>query len=298
MGCLVEYPAYRIRATGVLDMKRKNRLVLKIEGPGRNDHHLDLSVFADKTRQFLRLLKSNAQEIDAKDMVFPMVSLSHSSPVTMECVPQSRHPMFAEADDARYIKNFAQNLSYVRENEAHRLSNLTLSCLEKLAKVDAGKIASSEIQIINDELVAPHVYELDSRFQENLANAHKAGETVVSTIDGRLERINIHGANTFTIYSSLPNKPAVACKFRKELLKNVQGALGNFVSVWGKCFYRSDTMFPYKIDVQGMEVLPPSGELPSLNDLRGIAPDATRGESSEQFVRKLRDQWDKHTNEK
>ena len=33
--------------------------------------------------------------------------------------------------------------------------------------------------------------------------------------------------------------------------------------------------------------------LPTLSDLYGIAPGATGGKSSEQFVRELRDAWDK-----
>ena len=133
---------------------------------------------------------------------------------------------------------------------------------------------------------------LDDRFREKLSNARRLEEKVTSTIDGKLEQINIHNnANTFRIYPSLPGASSVSCKFPHELLDHVQDALGSFVSVSGECFYRPDSAFPYKIKVQEMRVLPPSGELPSLSELRGIAPEATGGKSSEQFVRELRDQW-------
>ena len=46
-------------------------------------------------------------------------------------------------------------------------------------------------------------------------------------------------------------------------------------------------------DDEDMRVLSPSSEIPSLSELRGIAPEATRGKSSEQFVRELRDSWGK-----
>jgi len=95
--------------------------------------------------------------------------------------------------------------------------------------------------------------------------------------------------------STLPFCPdhRSTCKFPEALLGDVQRALGRFVSVRGKCFYRPGTAFLYRIDVWEMEVLPPSEELPSLSDLCGIAPDATGDKSSEQFVRELRDEWDR-----
>lgn len=136
------------------------------------------------------------------------------------------------------------------------------------------------------------VYKLDNQFREKLGNARRLEEKVISTIDGKLEQINIHNnANTFKIYPSLPGVTSVSCKFPQDLLEHVQGALGSFVSVSGECFYRPDAPFPYKITVQEMRALPPSSELPSLSELRGIAPEATGGKSSEQFVRELRDRW-------
>ena len=132
------------------------------------------------------------------------------------------------------------------------------------------------------------------RFKENVSTPRRGEERCISTVDGRLERINIHkNANTFTIYSSVLPRPPVTCKFPEALLGDVQRALGRFVSVRGKCFYRPGTAFLYRIDVWEMEVLPPSEELPSLSDLCGIAPDATGDKSSEQFVRELRDEWDR-----
>ena len=138
------------------------------------------------------------------------------------------------------------------------------------------------------------VRKLDDRFREKLSNARRSEEKVTSTIDGKLEQINIHNnANTFRIYPSLPGASSVNCKFPQELLEHVQGALGSFVSVSGECLYRPDSAFPYKIKIQEMHILPPTSELPSLSELRGIAPEATGGKSSEQFVRELRDSWGK-----
>jgi hypothetical protein len=45
------------------------------------------------------------------------------------------------------------------------------------------------------------------------------------------------------------------------------------------------------VAVRQIEAFPPESELPTWDDLRGRAPDATGELSSEAFVRELRDGW-------
>lgn len=270
-------------------MMRKNRLVFKIEGTEKNNHHLELSVFVEKTRQFLDILKKSAKDSGEDGVVFHVVNLSHSSPAIIECEPRGRDTLAVIA----VFNSIGKNLNLVAEGQACHLSHLVLTAIEKLAQFSPQKIAQVEIQTISDA-EDEGVYKFDERFRENLVKARSEEEKVVSTIGGKLEQINIHkNANTFRIYPSLPYMSSVACKFPHNLFENVQEALGNFVSVWGDCLYRPDATFPYKIDVREIKKLPPSEHLPSLYDLYGIAPDATGDKSSEQFVRELRDGWGK-----
>lgn len=269
-------------------MMRKNRLVFKIEGPDKNNNHLELSVFLEKTRQFLDFLKNSAKDNGQDDVVFHVVSLSHSSPATIECEPigPDTHPSIVAFNSVR------KNLDLVTEGQVHRLSNPVLSAMEKLVQLNPKKIAGAEIQTIFSDTESKCVYKLDDRFNESLIKARSEEEMVVSTIDGKLKQINIHqNANTFKIDHGLPHASSVTCKFPKELIKNAQSALGKFVSVWGECSYCPTENTPYKINVLEMKVLPPSEELPSLWDLCGIAPGATGDKSSEQFVREQRDEW-------
>ena len=134
---------------------------------------------------------------------------------------------------------------------------------------------------------------MDDKSKEQLSPTRYREDRVISTIDGRLEQINIHdNVNTFRIYVSAPASYSVNCGFPPDLLETVQSSLGSFVSVFGECFYRPDALFPYKINVQDMRVLPPTEALPTLSDLYGLAPGATSGKSSEKFIRELRDAWD------
>lgn len=267
----------------------RRKITLRLEGSAKNDNHLELSVFAEKVRHFLDFLKSGVKDSDADGVVFHVVHLSHSSPATIECEPIGKGLLPSHAFHA--IEN---NLNFVEEENTRDLSNSVLSTMEQLASFHPESVIRAEINAIGENDGDIRVYKLDDQFREKLGNARRLEERVISTIDGKLEQINIHNnANTFRIYPSLPVASSVSCKFPQELLEHVQGALGSFVSVSGECFYRPDAPFPYKIKVQEMRVLPPSSELPSLSELRGIAPEATGGKSSEQFVRELRDNWGK-----
>ncbi len=268
-------------------MTRKNRLVLRLEGPEQNNHHLELSVFVEKTRQFLDLLKSSAKHSGEEGTVFHVVSLSHSSPATIECEPIGKDGMLSFDD----FDSIRKNLNLVEGGQTRYLSHPVLFAMEKIAQFNPQKIAWAEIQTISGDTKDERVYKLDDRFRKNLLEARHAEEKVVSTIDGKLEQINIHNnANTFKIYTFFS---PVACKFPQELLGEVRRALGAFVSVWGQCSYRPDAAIPYKMDVREMKVLPPGKDLPSLRDLYGIAPDATEDKAPEEFVRELRNQWEK-----
>jgi hypothetical protein len=68
--------------------------------------------------------------------------------------------------------------------------------------------------------------------------------------------------------------------------------VGRRVEVTGMLKYRRGASFPNAIAVTAIDPFPPEDELPSWDDLRGRAPDATGIVSSEAFVRRLRDAWD------
>ena len=265
----------------------KQKITLSLEGPDKNNNHLELSVFVEKIRHFLDFLKSSVKDSDADGVVFHVVHLSHSSPATIECEPVGKGLLASNAFNA-----IGTSLTFVEEENTRNLSNAVLSAMEQLASLNPENVTRAEINAIGEDDGDVRVYKLDDQFREKLGNARRLEEKVISTIDGKLEQINIHNnANTFRIYPSLPAASSISCKFSRELLEHVQGALGSFVSVSGECFYRPDSAFPYKINVREMELLPPTEELPTLSGLFGIAPNATGDKTSEQFVREMRDKW-------
>lgn len=265
----------------------RRKIALTLEGPGKNNHHLELSVFAEKVRQFLDFLKSSVKDSDANGVVFHVVDLSHSSPATIECEPIGKGLLPFNAFDA-----IGNTLNAVEKENTRNLSNPVLSAMEQLASLNPENVTRATIHAIGEDDGDLRVYQLDDRFREKLGNARRLEEMVISTIDGKLEQINIHNnANTFRIYPSLPLASSISCKFPQELLEHVQNALGSFVSVSGECVRRPDSAFPYKIHVREMERLPPTKALPTLSGLFGIAPSLPGEKPSERVVREIRDKW-------
>ena len=264
-------------------------IALTLEGPANNDGHVELSVFAEKIKHFLDLLNANVKERSKESVFFHVVRLSHSSPTTIECEPATR-----DGDADTIAHEIGESLARVQEEKTQHLSHTVLSAMEQLVKFKDSKIVRAEVRIIGNDDEDKRIYKLDNSFKERLSQARCMEEKTFSTIDGRLEQINIHNnANTFRIYTALPMFPFINCVFPESLLERVQNSLGSFVSVSGTCVYRPDAPFPYRIKVQDMTVLPPTKDLPSLSDLYGIAPSTEGEKPSEQFVRELRDTWGK-----
>lgn len=268
----------------------RNRISLTLEGVQENNGHLELSVFAEKIRHFLDLLNASVKEHCEDIVAFHVVRLSHSSPVTIECGAIAEGGELAAAA----VHAIGENLTCVEENTTQNLSHTVLSAMEQLVKFQPSNVAWAEVRVFGSDVEDKRIYKLDDNFKERLRHARRMEERVISTIDGRLEQINIHNnAKTFWIYTALPIFSSLNCVFPGNLLETVQNSLGSFVSVSGECVYRPEAPFPYKMHVRDMTTLPSKEVLPSLRDLYGIAPSGEGEKPSEQFVRERRDGWGK-----
>ena len=113
-------------------------------------------------------------------------------------------------------------------------------------------------------------------------------EIVRGSISGVLEYFNVHaGVNLLRIYPIVGPKK-VDCHFPKEQIHKARAAVTKYVSIEGELRYKSSEPFPYAVNVSDIEIFLDEDELPSLFDLRGIAPQATGNLSSEEFVGLMR----------
>jgi hypothetical protein len=74
------------------------------------------------------------------------------------------------------------------------------------------------------------------------------------------------------------------------MLGQVREAIKRNVTVWGKLDFEPENPFPHRVAVTRMELHPPDSELPTLAELKGMAPGCAGGLTSVDFVRALRDE--------
>jgi aspartyl/asparaginyl-tRNA synthetase len=131
---------------------------------------------------------------------------------------------------------------------------------------------------------------IGAELKDKLKNIRLRDDLEEGELDGFLEQINIHGAlATFRVYP-LVGPEFVTCEIDKSRSDEIKAALGKYVLVQGLIRYRKGVAQPYRIRVNQFEVLDESKQ-PTLLDVRGIAPDATDGEDTDEFLRRLRDDW-------
>jgi len=112
--------------------------------------------------------------------------------------------------------------------------------------------------------------------------------TARGSLSGRLDSVNVHNILQFHIYPVIgPTK--ILCIFPDSLLPDVRKAIRNNVNVTGILRYKRRETFPYRIDVEEIEIYPPPQDLPTLQSIRGMAPNATGHLDSVAFIRRLRD---------
>ena len=108
-------------------------------------------------------------------------------------------------------------------------------------------------------------------------------------IKGMIEAANIHESSRYFFYL-YPNlgPQRVRCVFPAEHRELVRNAFGKFVRVHGDFKYGWRDRNPYEIKVKEIEILPGRAEIPDVRAFFGIAPDATGGVDTEDFMEELR----------
>lgn len=265
------------------------RITVQIKGDPTDNESLRLNDFIgqlDAIRNTLSHLERTIAEPDSSPIQYRIVGLRHSSPATIifEAVPGTKgrdvcalvadrfmdgiknikRGIIPEDYDADLLESFKKIGPKVQKKNHRRFISL-VSIATDSDKVDVEQSLESEI----DTIVGPD-------------------EIMQGSICGTLELINIHaGVNTFRIYPII-GPPKVDCHFRSDQMNNAIAGINHYVNVKGALRYKRRDKFPYAVNDAEIEVYPDEQKLPSIFDLKGIAPDATGDLKSEDFVRKLR----------
>jgi len=268
------------------------RITLRLEGTDPDHPHVRVSDFVHEL-QALRTALRKTEEIVSGQVVldWQIVDLSHGSPATVVIEPvttgraQDDPTQGASERKKREVVSrffgYARALT-VRGEAPEELDRPTLEAFKALttpvrhervrASISNGADAFDVVGstgVVIDAILAPKM--------------HSSG-----SIEGRLEFINIHGGRyIFRVYPVV-GPTRVECIFPKELLASAREGVGREVRVSGRVTYLQRDPFPHSILVEQIVQVPDDDDLPSILDIRGMAPNATGDVSSEEFVRDLR----------
>jgi len=264
------------------------KIRLTVEGLSVDEGHVRLRDFLqelDSLRQALRTTDRLISGEAKPTLYYRIVGLSHSSPATVELEPVCTNP----AVDTRnpILSGFLKTLYAIKQESPIPpwVTSDLLQHLEKVAKPVGKTVHSAHVSGNGSDI------DLDRDFQIKLERLLSLEEQALGSVEGRLEKINVHlGANIFEIYPSIgPN--SIKCHFPASLEHTAIHSVKCWVTVTGKLTYKRPDEYPSKVDVASMDVHPAIEDLPSLSDLKGVAPRATGRYKSETFVRRLRDEW-------
>lgn len=264
-----------------------DKIIIQLEGSAEDFGHLRLNELIKQLELVASALKHTEQTVTGKDerqVYYRVVDLSHNSPVTcvLEAVPAKKETNSNIA--TRVITNFLRNLRQIntKGRVPSRVDTVALESYKELGSlldknVSAVKISNSSADIT-----------IDKTFNTKVENIIGPDEISTGSLTGNLEWINLHNTNTFNIYPVIGAKK-VKCHFPRELKETVISAIDHYVRIYGELRYKSRDSFPYAMNVEDIEILPEEGDLPTLFDLRGIAPHATGNLSSQEFINSIRD---------
>ena len=114
------------------------------------------------------------------------------------------------------------------------------------------------------------------------------GTVAEGAVSGYLQQVNLHNQWSFHIYPRV-GVTKILCTFDQSLMDAVGRGLNQYVTVHGSLHYRPDAFHPYRIEAKRVVPHPPSRELPTLGEMRGIAPEITDGMDAVSYLHKLRE---------
>jgi len=279
----------------------QNKITVQFQGSFEDDWHVTLSAFLSQLEAVKAALKQTERLVSGEDepsIYYRIVGLSYSSPATvvLEAVSRVTQPQGEtkkknrRAQRADYsqatVRQFFQSLKGIRDRKQvpARADLQALEAYRNLAGPLDKKVTG--LKLIDSEESKESI-DIDRTFQSAIDEIIGPDELVEGTINGTLEKLNLHNTTRFDIFPPIGPKQ-VACDFNPTLKPAVIKAVDQYVCVGGKLRYKRLENFPYAINAESIEVLPPENELPSLFDIKGMAPDLTRGKSAGEFLEEIR----------
>lgn len=263
-------------------------VTIQVQGAPEDQGHIRVSEFIQELEAVKTALRHTERMVSGSEepvLTYRIVDVKRTNPFTLviEAVPmaQKKDVSFEDFSQAT-VGKFFDNMRQLKGKQVPKDADLaTLQAYKSLTDVLEKHISEVVIRNTQDQIV------LDREFRAVIDTYIGPDELAEGSIAGVLEKVNLHGTHVFNIYPTVGPKQVV-CDFPPDLRKKVKEALDNYVRVFGTLRYKWLSPFPHAVTVRDIEIFPPEDQLPTIFDLRGIAPDATDGLTAEEFIAKIR----------
>lgn len=262
------------------------QITIRIQGAREDAGHVRLTDFIRQLEAVKSSLKHTERLLtDDEDsgLYYRIVQLSYSSPatVTIEATPRPDSiPEIAEKTVSKFVTNLSQ---VTRGRRPSRIDLTALQSYQNLGSMLKQHLSKVEIKNGHKKVT------INDKFADKIARIIGPDEIAEGSMFGTLEWLNIHHTNRFHVYPIIGPKK-IDCDFPAHLKPKVIAGIDRYVQVFGQLRYKHLERFPYAVNVKDIDVLPLENDLPTLYDLRGIAPEATGSVSAVDFIRALRDE--------
>jgi len=262
------------------------RLFVQMKGPAVDGGDVRLDDFIEFLRDLQTVLNATDRAVafsEEPTVYYKISDLTHSSPATIELGARKRH---ADIDvRSKVLSTFVGGVADILHGR-HPVGFGASLLLEyrDLGKNLNGRIREAAFTHGNTEARVSHT------FREKIESIVGPDRSEHGEVSGMLDAIYAHrGRSYFWLYP--PGAERIRCFFKQEQVSKVGSGLRQHVTVSGLLRFKASMLRPYAVNVTDIDVHEQDDSLPSLTNLRGIAPNATGGVMSEDFVRRLRDAW-------
>lgn len=264
------------------------RIAFQLQGMESDNGDVQFDEFIKQ----LTYVEKSLNEVDkavtrspTETLFYRVVNLSHNSPaiIELEAIPLTEDNDTSELVVDRFISGLSQIYQ-----EGTAPEDFDYEVLESFSSLTGllGKTIR-ELTISTNGTKLPITTPISSTVNGILGtDVFEHG-----SVTGMLDHLNLHGDQpVFTVYPTLGGK--LRCIIRKSQKSLVVQAAGKYVTVYGRMRYRSRSTKPYEMNVEEIEIHPSEEDLPTLSELRGIAPDALDGQTTEKFLWEIRNEWE------
>jgi hypothetical protein len=267
-----------------------NRVRIIVQGSSVDAGHVRLSDFLDQMEAVRNALKQTERLLREglpSALYYRIVGVSHRSPLTITLEGATHEPNLPPGP---VVQNFLATASQIRRR------GVIPEGFDYAAAEAYRAMVAPQRKHVTSLIVANgrRRVRIDEQYEKKILAAIGPDEYAEGSIAGTLDTVKLHNTTAFEIFPTIGPKK-VSCHFpaaSTDLREKVKRGLESYVRVYGRLRYKHWDKFPYAIDAHDLDVYPPDQELPTLTELRGIAPDLTGGLTEHDFLEKVRNAWE------